>query len=308
MSSLIILRRVRVENANAIAGLTWGFPAITHFLGFTHALSRKLELDNLALTGCGVICHDYQIHASSSGRDSQFALTRNPLTKEAKTAAFNEEGRMHMTVSLVIECQGMIADGEHGINRLCAKLRELCPTLRLAAGLITDITHISVVAKPETEDGLRKLLWPLMPGFALLDRTPLLEQHLSALKQQNPDTEMLDAWLAFSALKIAAQVTENQQVAWHTQPKPAAGFLVPLMIGYQGISPLYAPGDVENSRDPSQPFRFVEAIYGVGEWRGLHRITDLDELLWRYHHQDEHYLCQSKQPVAELDYSDIDFD
>lgn len=42
MSSLILLRRLRVENANAIAGVTWGFPAITHFLGFTHALSRKL--------------------------------------------------------------------------------------------------------------------------------------------------------------------------------------------------------------------------------------------------------------------------
>jgi CRISPR-associated protein Csy2 len=40
MSSLILLRRVRVENANAIAGLTYGFPAITHFLGFSHALSR----------------------------------------------------------------------------------------------------------------------------------------------------------------------------------------------------------------------------------------------------------------------------
>ena len=36
MSSLILLRRVRVENANAIAGLTYGFPAITHFLGFSH--------------------------------------------------------------------------------------------------------------------------------------------------------------------------------------------------------------------------------------------------------------------------------
>jgi CRISPR-associated protein Csy2 len=34
MSSLILLRRMKVENANAIAGLTYGFPAITHFLGF----------------------------------------------------------------------------------------------------------------------------------------------------------------------------------------------------------------------------------------------------------------------------------
>jgi CRISPR-associated protein Csy2 len=55
MSSLILLRRVRVENANAIAGLTYGFPAITHFLGFSHALSRRLtETHGLRIDGCAV--------------------------------------------------------------------------------------------------------------------------------------------------------------------------------------------------------------------------------------------------------------
>ncbi|HHH1607741.1 TPA: type I-F CRISPR-associated protein Csy2, partial [Yersinia enterocolitica] len=39
MSYLIVLRHVQVENANAISGLTYGFPAMTHFLGYTHALS-----------------------------------------------------------------------------------------------------------------------------------------------------------------------------------------------------------------------------------------------------------------------------
>ena len=115
MSHVIVLRHLQVENANAVAGLTYGFPAISHFLGYVHALSRKLQASHgLTLGGCGVICHRRQIHAHSSGRDYQFALTRNPLTKEAKTAAFNEEGRMHMTVSLVIECAGEIANGDIG--------------------------------------------------------------------------------------------------------------------------------------------------------------------------------------------------
>ena len=92
MSSIILLRHVRVENANAIAGLTYGFPAITHFLGFTHAVSRIVsDTWGLSLTGCAVISHEHQIHAHSSGRDYQFALTRNPLTREGKTAPFNEE-------------------------------------------------------------------------------------------------------------------------------------------------------------------------------------------------------------------------
>jgi len=70
MSSLIIMRKMRIENANAVAGLTWGFPAITHFLGFTHALSRQLQQSHgLSLDGCGVICHQQQVHAYSSGWD-----------------------------------------------------------------------------------------------------------------------------------------------------------------------------------------------------------------------------------------------
>ncbi|WP_279456876.1 type I-F CRISPR-associated protein Csy2 [Aeromonas veronii] len=43
MKSTLLLRHLKVENANAISGLTYGFPAISHFLGFTHALSRRLE-------------------------------------------------------------------------------------------------------------------------------------------------------------------------------------------------------------------------------------------------------------------------
>lgn len=125
MSSLILLRRIRVENANAIAGLTYGFPAITHFLGFSHALSRKLtETHGLKIDGCAVVSHEHQIHAHTSGRDYQFALTRNPLTRDAKTASFNEEGRMHMTVSLLLECHGEIPNGEYGQRDLAEHLSQ----------------------------------------------------------------------------------------------------------------------------------------------------------------------------------------
>lgn len=205
MSSLIVLHQVRVENANAIAGLTYGFPAITHFLGYSHALSRKLQSSHgLTLRGCAVICHHQQVHAYSSGRDYVFSLTRNPLTKEAKTAAFNEEGRMHMTVSLVIECDGTIANGDDGANALEKHLASLCLTQRLAGGTITNIRRVKVINYPETEVATRRLLCRLLPGFALLDRSELLAEHLNRLRQTNLQAEMLDAWLDFSALKIQA--------------------------------------------------------------------------------------------------------
>lgn len=42
MSYLLLLPHIRIENANAVSGLTWGFPSMTHFLGYVHALSRKV--------------------------------------------------------------------------------------------------------------------------------------------------------------------------------------------------------------------------------------------------------------------------
>lgn len=316
MSSLIILRHVKVENANAIAGLTYGFPAITHFLGYTHALSRRLQQSHgLSLDSCAVICHQQQVRCYSSGYDSVFSLTRNPLTKEAKTAAFNEEGRMHMTLSLIMACEGEIANGDEGARELQAHLAALCPDLRLAGGTIADIGKVIVTGIPESEQQTRRLLRGLLPGFALLDRSPLLTEHFSRLKQVNPEAEMIDAWLDFAAIKMQAEAEPQnnasgaaEDVQWKAIPKPASGYLVPLMVGYRAISPLYAAGEVANSRDADTPFAFAESIYGVGEWRGLHRLGNMNELFWRHQAEGEIYCCSSRQGATDQDYSNIDFE
>lgn len=309
MSYLILLPHLRIENANAVAGLTWGFPAITHFLGYTHALSRRLEsADGLVLESCAVICHEHQVHAHSSGRDYQFALTRNPLTKEGKTASFNEEGRMHLTVSLLIECRGEILNGEYGKNALAEKLKHLCPRHKLAGGTITGMREPRIFDYPGDDRALRKILWRLMPGFALCDRSEWLEEHHRALRQQRPEATLLEAWLDFAALKYRAsdEGGDDGEVEWLYQPKPNPGYLVPLMCGYQRISPRYAPGTVANARDGETPFAFVEAAYGVGEWRSLHRITDLQTLLWRYSTTDTGYYCKAAPLPEEFTFYELD--
>ena len=70
----------------------------------------------------------------------------------------------------------------------------------------------------------------------------------------------------------------RDRVSWAVRRKP--GWLVPLPVGYAGISPLYAPGEVDNMRDSTSPFRFVESLYSLGQWISPHRLDSLQQLLW----------------------------
>lgn len=296
MSYLLLLPHLRIENANAVAGLTWGFPAISHFLGYVHTLSRKVSREfGVCFNGCAVICHEHQVQAYSSGRDYLFAQTRNPLTREGNTASFNEEGRMHLTVSLLVECEGEISNGEYGQTAFCTFMQTLCQSYKMAGGSIIGMRPPQIFHFPENEKQLRQILWRLMPGFALYDRSEWLTEH----HQQHPDSSLLDAWLDFAAIKYqAGEPGESNKATWECQAKPMPGYLVPLMCGYQRISQLYAPGEVANARDSVTPFAFAEAVYGIGEWRGLHRVSDLVPILWRYRTTKTGYYC-SAIPVAD---------
>ncbi|KFI21589.1 type I-F CRISPR-associated protein Csy2 [Nitrosococcus oceani] len=316
MSAILILRHLKVENANAIAGHTWGFPAISNFLGFVHALSRKTKPElGLTLNGCGVICHRSQVQAYQPGGwgDWVFALSRNPLTKESKTAAFVEEGRMHLDISLVIPVEGRIVSGEDHAAELQNKLAHIVQTLRLAGGTIRDLARVELHSIPYDEEDqiklTRKLMRSLLPGFALVSRAETLADHLDDLQRQNPQAEPLDAWLDFAALKYQATApneskADNTPVEWKSVPKPANGWLVPITIGYRAISELYEPGTVARTRDIRTPFRFVEAVYSLGQWLSPHRITRWEDLLWHYQADPDSgwYLCANQwQPEEEFE-------
>lgn len=118
---------------------------------------------------------------------------------------------------------------------------QLCPTLRLAGGIIVDIEAVTVMAMPSSSRDMCRLQWQLMPGFALRDRSSWLgREHHQALLENKPDATLLDAY--FAALKMQAETPEDGNIRegdpadWHYVPKPNPGYLVPLMIGYQRIS------------------------------------------------------------------------
>ncbi len=315
MKSYLLLKKIDVQNANAIAGLTYGFPAITNFLGFAHALSRKLAPKvGVTLGGVGVISHKNAVHARqpSGWGDYVFALTRNPLTQQGKTAPINEEGRMSMQVSLLIELEGMASGNEQKKAQLMAELRRIVPTMRVAGG---QITHVQDYLALTDEKQQSKELRRLMPGFALIDRRNYLAEHFAALQQVKPESTLMDAWCDFATLTYKATPLDGEVVneegegktkaQWDYKPKPNAGYLVPLASGYCAISKCYQPGEVANVRDTSVPVTFAETAYTVGEWLSVHRLENIQRGIWHYHHDFPWYVAQGDVPDIESKQNDI---
>lgn len=318
--SLLVLERVKVTNANAIAGITYGFPCPTSFLGFVHALERELPIPPGALTGVAIVAHHHELCTHRDGHgQSTFALTRNPLTREEKTAPFVEEGRMHMVVSLIVSTtMGRYDLAEHfrleddtveaAQRKFEAMVTRRLGSLRLAGGRIDGCARVAFEDLPEEHEDrlrrIRKIMRRLMPGFCLVDRTDILRAHHAELLQQDPKRELIDSWLDFYTITYrAAEIREaahngdsDGQVKWDLQSRPCKGWIVPLLLGFKALSPLYEPGEVGNVRDASVPCRFVEGVYGLGEWMSPHRVTYLEDVLW--HHRvvnGEWYLSTQEQ-------------
>lgn len=308
-SAYIIFERLNVCDANCIAGFTYGFPAITHFLGFGHALSRKLsESYQLQLNGCAVICHQHQTHVYQPKKygDFVFAQSKNPpvFQKNAsKTPPIIEEGKMNMCVSLIMECPNFTISRQHDTNSLKDALILLAYQHRLAGGSIQHIQSVQIFSeKTDSEERtkqMRKIKRLLLPGFVLMDRSDLLADHYQRLKQTQIDAELIDAWLDFSAMKYEAkpelkdgeEPNEKTKAEWVLLEKPAKGWIVPITNGYKAISQVYPAGEVTNTRNPAYPFCFVEASHSVGEWRSLHRIQQVSDMLWQYRYEKDWYLC-----------------
>ncbi|MDG4605910.1 MAG: type I-F CRISPR-associated protein Csy2 [Candidatus Contendobacter sp.] len=297
---LLILPRLQVQNANAISGpLTWGFPAPTAFTGFVHALERRLSEGSPyafgkvreGFGGVGIVCHGFQPQiAQPAGRRTRgFCLTRNPVGKDGAPMALVEEGRVHLEITLIIVVKDRF--GEYDGGEFARTAHHLAQGMRLAGGSFLParpgerhVARWQVLPDDldRQQDLFRKLHRRLLPGFALVQRDDLLAEHLAEIRAHQPNATALDALLDLSRLNIepvGPDPAKPKETLWQVRKQP--GWLVPLPVGYAGISDLYAPGEVANARDATTPFRFVESLYSLGQWIAPHRLSSLEQLLWR---------------------------
>lgn len=297
---LLEVPRLRVQNANAISSPhTWGFPAMSAFVGLMHAVERGLQAEgiDLKLDSVGVICHHHEPQVSRNGHAHGFHLTRNPVDKKGDTAAIVEEGRTHLDITLVFAASGAGAEAHSQGSGpdVETAIAEILPTLRVAGGSIQPALNrrgkmprprLLAVAEGE-EDQERQARWLLhrwLPGFTLVSRDDLLHDHHAQLKKEDPETDLLDAWLDLARFNWTARQTVSadgttEEIHW-VRRGPPKGWLVPIPVGYGALGPLHEAGTVEGARDEQTPFRFVESLYSLGEWKSPHRLRSPADLLW----------------------------
>ncbi|EGR2460919.1 type I-F CRISPR-associated protein Csy2 [Vibrio cholerae] len=292
--NVLILPHLKIHNANALSSpFTVGFPAMTAWLGFVHALERKLSqagLSDLMLHSAAVVSHrcDVQTHKGEGDFVHSIIGTANPLDKDGSRSAFIEEARCHLDVSLVIEWSG----NEEQVQQpeFTEQLQAVIATMKVAGGDVLAVGKPSVKSVI-TEDDTGRVLRQLMPGYVLIERRDLM---IDAMQQGD---DAIDALLGYLTVHHHCEQLEDQSVVWHSQRK-TSGWIVPIATGFQGISPL---GEAKNQRDPSVPHRFAESVVTLGEFVMAHKIKHLDDILWQYHPDLENdlYLCQQVNAINE---------
>ena len=128
---------------------------------------------------------------------------KNDVDKVVKGGAPSviEEGKMNMTVSLLVGCNGNIGNRE---ENFLSWLKNVCFLQRMAGGTILDIGSVQL-HRPGNAWDVKNITRKLLPGYVLLDRSTYLESHYQNLIKNDPDEELLDAWLDFSMLKQKAR-------------------------------------------------------------------------------------------------------
>lgn len=292
--NVLILPHLKIHNANALSSpFTIGFPAMTAWLGFVHALERKLSqsgLSDLMLHSAAVVSHrcDVQTHKGEGDYVYSIIGTGNPLDKDGSRSAFIEEARCHLDVSLVIEWSGNKDEVQQ--PEFTQQLQAVIATMKVAGGDVLAVGKPSVKSVI-TEDDTGRVLRQLMPGYVLIERRDLM---IDAMQQGD---DAIDALLGYLTVHHHCEQLEDQSVVWHSQRK-TSGWIVPIATGFQGISPL---GEAKNQRDPSVPHRFAESVVTLGEFVMAHKIKHLDDILWQYHPDLENdlYLCQQVNAINE---------
>lgn len=303
MKKYLLLPHLKIHNANAISSnYIIGFPALPAWLGGVHALERKIKccagLAEVSFGGTGIVVHGYKIHSHrlKGNPNYSLAITANPLKKKGKDferPPIIPEGRIDMDVSLVIDVTGVDVVQE---SDLVAAVKQILPVMRLASGDIMNMSDTLNITIHHIDDDeakqYRELVSELMPGYAILERRELLLESGGAEDYDVIDAvnehDAMDDLLNLLQVNEVAELDDNKKIVKWSRSRSKAGWLVPIAVGYKALS---TAGKLSEQRDGSYEHQFAESIVTIGEFKALHRIRNIDELMWHYKCTNNLYVC-----------------
>lgn len=302
----ILLNRLDVKKANSLSGhLAYGFPSITAFKGFAHALTRALRqssnpsLNDLAFRGVMVACHDYEVYGTKDAygytRFSQYSFSANTmgqvsaLVRSKRLPSITEQCYVDITTSLVLE---VIASKELS-DKQKADLEyfifDFTRKNRIAGGVVqpnflkTDVEFIKY-------DDLEGVAYKISDSYILTDAQELMRQYL----EENPDDNALDAVLKLSSRQFKPTSDDKGNIYMQYQPLDEKYKAVAVMsVGYQGITPAIDSSEFTGSlsqKEQSMKTQYVESVYSLVKWELPHvlRLNGfLKDSFWMYENEAE---------------------
>ncbi len=285
-----IIPHLKIQNANAFSSpYSVGFPAVTAWMGMAHKLQREMQnkgFSDFEVKGVGICSHDFHLHTHKGPSDYVASIvgTANPLDAKGGRPSFIEEPRCNLTASLILELEDSYYSQK---AELAIILQEIVLSrLKAASGDIVECdTPFFLGDKP--------LHRAIQPGFVLLDRREWLAE---TMEEENLDA--VDAVLEW--LKVRSYwEKEGENIVWRRSKKGheeiediETAWLVPISVGYQGITPLARAKGLRNS---GYLHRFAESVVTLAEFRSVYRV-DLEDIFWRYavDLNKSLYLCQQE--------------
>lgn len=251
MKKYILLEKVNIENANAFNNITVGIPAITGFMGFTHALERNLNAKGIriTITGVGLEIHEYELKGYKD-KFGQYTTTLplpssipGPHDKEINQHMMNQ-AYIDLNMSFVLEVEGEKID-----NYMCTAIKRALELLRIAGGTISRYKDVKII------DMLKDIPY----GYFLVLRQNKLNE--------SSGSDMLDKM-------INAMHNDNS--------------LVPIAIGFKALTDI---GYVEGQRDTEKEHCFVESVFSLVSFASSLSLQSIEEYLWRYNADENIYIC-----------------
>ena len=219
MSAKLIIPNLRVDQANAAGGcIEIGFPAVTGFTGFVHAVQRRLrdQGHDVAFGGVAIIVADHELLAGHP----KLPPSRADHNKGKGGASILDSAHCHMQVSLIVEIQ----KGEMVMRDAAAKavVQDFLIGGRLCGGAIVSAPSEPAIADDDSDlaETLRRLK---ISGVVLLDRHDVL-----VAAATDPLDTILDAM----------EMHQDKAGGWHRRPGSdggSPGWLVPVTVGYELI-------------------------------------------------------------------------